>query len=165
MPRFDVQPVWYNPNITHPVEHLRRLAAAAEVCRRFGLPLTILPRGEPNFLAITRGLEHEPEGGRRCELCFAVRLGAVAQWAARHGCSLVTTTLTVGPQKNADQIHAAGRRAAETAGIEWLTATFRKAGGFKRSCELAQELGLYRQNYCGCVFSRLSADRRRAAQR
>ncbi|MCX7598878.1 MAG: epoxyqueuosine reductase QueH, partial [Armatimonadetes bacterium] len=120
VPRFRVRPVWYNPNITHPGEHARRLMAAAEACQRVGLPLTVLPRGEPSFLQMVRRLENEPEGGRRCELCFAVRMGAVAGWAARHGCSLVTTTLTVGPQKNPDQIHAVGRRAAQDAGIEWL---------------------------------------------
>ncbi|MCX7600258.1 MAG: epoxyqueuosine reductase QueH, partial [Armatimonadetes bacterium] len=90
--------------------------------------------------------------------------GAVAGWAARHGCSLVTTTLTVGPQKNPDQIHAVGRRAAQDAGIEWLAETFRKAGGFQRSRELSEQMGLYRQDYCGCIFSRLAFYRRRRAR-
>lgn len=161
VPHFNVRPVWYNPNITNGAEHGRRLAAAAQVCWRVGLPLTVLPRGAESFLELARGLEEEPEGGRRCDLCFALRLRVVARWAVEHGCSLVTTTLTVGPQKNVDQIHAAGRQAAQEAGIGWLAATFRKAGGFQRSCELAREMGLYRQDYCGCVFSRLAAYRRR----
>jgi len=161
VPRFTVWPVWYNPNITDPAEHQRRLAAAAEACQRSGVSLTILPCGDVRFLEIARGLENEPEGGQRCELCFALRLGVVARWAAAHACSLLTTTLTVGPQKDAGQVHAAGQQAAQEAGIEWLAETFRKANGFRRSCELARQMGLYRQDYCGCVFSRLSAYRRR----
>jgi len=154
LPRFDVTAVWYNPNITDPAEHCRRLEAARCACAAFGVRLVELGYDPARFYEAVRGLEGEPEGGRRCDVCVTLRLETVAQWAEAEGLEVLATTLSVGPQKRVQQIHAAGREAAQRRGLNWLEDTFRKAGGFPRSVELSQRLGLYRQGYCGCEFGR-----------
>ncbi len=162
LPRFHVLPYWYNPNLSPPEEHSARLAAAQRACEHFGLTLHEGPADSDRWLAAVAGLEDEPEGGARCLVCFRVRLEEAARWARGRGCRLLTTTLTVGPQKVVEVIHRIGREVAQGAGLAWLDETFRKADGFRRSVELAEELGLYRQDYCGCAFS--LAERRRRRQ-
>jgi predicted adenine nucleotide alpha hydrolase (AANH) superfamily ATPase len=154
-PRFEVVPIWYNPNICPDEEHERRLRAAVTACSAFDLEIIGYALDHQKFLEITRGLEGHPEGGERCVHCLGLRLGCVAAWAIEQGCELMTTTLTVGPQKNVQMIHAVGREAIRRRGVGlvWLEETFRKADGYHRSVELSEDLGLYRQHYCGCEFS------------
>ena len=105
------------------------------------------------FFDAVKGLEHEPEGGKRCEKCFERRLGSAAKLAADRGFDYFTTTLTISPLKNAELLNTIGAYEAERCGVSWLYSDFKKREGYKRSIELSREYDLYRQNYCGCVFS------------
>ena len=101
-----------------------------------------------------RGLEHIPEGGERCHACFRLRLEETARIAAKNGFDYFTTTLTISPLKNAAALNKIGEETASHFGIAWLPSDFKKKNGYKRSVELSEEYGLYRQDYCGCVFSK-----------
>lgn len=158
--RFDVVCYWYNPNIQPREEWERRLVAMREVAIRTGMELIVDDpgaAGEAAWLAAVAGLEDEPEGGARCDVCFAMRLKLAAAKAAELGCRYFTSTLTVSPHKPASRIHPIGEAAASTCdedGPEYLAEDFKKRDGFRRSIELSKEYDLYRQNYCGCMFSR-----------
>lgn len=102
-----------------------------------------------------------PEGGERCARCFKLRLERTAALAAEKGFDYFGTTLTVSPHKNAEQVNAAGFAAAEKYGIKFLPSDFKKKGGYARSVELSRLYGLYRQNYCGCIFSKRENERMR----
>lgn len=146
--------LWFNPNIQPAAEHERRLQAARTMARALGLPLVELPGGEDEFDALCVGREAEPEGGERCRLCYALRLRRACGYAAAHNIGLVATTLTISPHKPALVVNEVGASAAQEAGVSFLAADFKGAGGFQRSVTLSRELGLYRQNYCGCLHSR-----------
>lgn len=161
---FDITIFYYNPNITDPKEYRKR---ADEVRRLISeLPVThpvsfLEGDYEPRvFTEASRGLEHEPEGGARCGRCFRLRLEKTAQAAARIAEELneeilFTTTLTISPLKNAELINNIGQEVADKYdGAVWLNSDFKKREGFKRSIELSRQYDLYRQNYCGCVYSR-----------
>ncbi|MBC7288160.1 MAG: epoxyqueuosine reductase QueH [Armatimonadetes bacterium] len=157
--RFRVLACWYNPNIWPPDEYQRRLSTARYLCDYFGAALHVGPSDFDTWREAVRGLEEEPEGGRRCEMCISLRLRYAAGWARTQGAQWLSTTLTVGPQKRVETIHQLGRQIAHAAGMQWLEETFRKRGGFQRSVELSRELGLYRQDYCGCIFSQRRSKR------
>ena len=112
------------------------------------------------FAAMCRGHEDDPEGGARCERCFRMRLGAAAKLARQRGSDYFTTTLAISPLKDAQLLNAIGLELAAAAGVPWLPSDFKKKNGYKRSCELSAEYGLYRQDYCGCVFSRRDREKR-----
>ncbi len=158
---FNITVLYYNPCITDEEEYKRRRAAQVEFIEKFNaeridLPDINLVEGpyEPGaFLEITKGHEEDPEGGQRCGICFRQRLEKAAQMAAFHGCDLFGTTLTVSPHKNYEIISAIGKDIAARYGIGFLDRDFKKQDGFKRSIELSKKYGLYRQNYCGCVYS------------
>ncbi len=148
---------FYNPNIHPRDEFYRRLEAASAVCRASGIPLWApLYDPSPWFQAI-RGTEREPEGGARCRLCFSLRLEATARIASKASFDLFATTLTTSPHKDAGAIHETGAHWARACGVGYLSADFKKRDGYRRSVELSRKLGLYRQRYCGCCFSRRSA--------
>ena len=98
-------------------------------------------------------MENEKEGGARCGVCFALRLEKTAQLAKQNGFDYFGTTLTISPLKNAEKINEIGNELAEEYGVNWLPSDFKKKEGYKRSIELSKVYNLYRQNYCGCVFS------------
>lgn len=154
IPQFDVTAFWHNPNIQPKQEHDRRLENARIVTRHFDLDLIVGPRDEGAWLDAVAGLEDEPEGGKRCDVCFNYRLRRTAREAAKRGIDYFTTTLTVSPYKGADRINTIGTRIAQTEPVEFLERNFKKRAGFQRSVELSRQLDLYRQNYCGCLFSR-----------
>ena len=106
------------------------------------------------FFEAVKGLEKEPEGGARCEQCFRLRLEASAKKAKELGADCFTTTLTISPLKNAALLNAIGEELGGKYGVMWLPSDFKKKEGYKRSIVLSREYDLYRQNYCGCVFSR-----------
>ena len=106
------------------------------------------------FFAVSKGLEKEPEGGARCEKCFDLRLKKTVEKAVEIAADYVTTTLTISPLKNAPLLNAIGERMAANTGVMWLPSDFKKKNGYKRSVELSAEHGLYRQDYCGCAFSK-----------
>jgi len=144
---------FFNPNIFPKEEHDRRLAEAEKYAEAHGHRFI---RGEWDhdlWLSAVKGLEGEPEGGRRCAACFAYRLAESARRAHEEGADIFTTTLTVSPHKTAALVNAAGEEAGRRAGIAFLAADFKKKDGFLKSCRLAKEAGMYRQDYCGCEFS------------
>ena len=153
LPRFDVTVLWYNPNVEPAAEHARRLAAVQSVAEHFGVPLLAPAPDADAWHAAVAALLDEPEGGRRCEACFLFRLRRAAEVAAALGCVAFATTLSTGPRKRLDQILVAGQSAAAEHGVEFLHESFRAQAGFDRSLALTKELGLYRQNYCGCRYS------------
>ena len=106
------------------------------------------------FLEMAGGLENCVEGGERCFRCYELRLRKTAQLAKEKGFAYFTTTLTISPLKNASKLNEIGWRLAEEYGVRWLPSDFKKRGGYQRSIELSKEYGLYRQNYCGCVYSK-----------
>ena len=113
------------------------------------------------MIQAVRGLENEPEGGLRCVKCFRLRLYETAGYAAENGFDCFTTTLTISPLKNASVLNYIGQEAAEKFGIYFLPSDFKKRGGYQRSIELSREYNLYRQDYCGCVFSKTESERRK----
>lgn len=106
------------------------------------------------FYHAVKGLEKIPEGGERCHACFRLRLAEAAKIAKEGNYDYVTTTLTISPLKNASVLNVIGREAADACGVAWLPSDFKKKNGYRRSVELSAEYGLYRQDYCGCVFSK-----------
>jgi predicted adenine nucleotide alpha hydrolase (AANH) superfamily ATPase len=144
---------FYNPNIFPEDEYYKRLK---EVQRLSALWHVLFDTGEydhDRFLELVQGLESEPEGGRRCEVCFRIRLEAAAKAAKANGCSIVASTLTIGPSKKADIINRIGREKCAELGVEFLEADWKKKDGFRRSVELSKNMGMYRQDYCGCEWS------------
>ena len=106
------------------------------------------------FFETVRGMEQLPEGGERCFRCYELRMRKAAEYAADHGFDYFTTTLTISPLKNAGKLNEIGLKLAEETGVPYLVSDFKKKNGYKRSIELSAEYELYRQNYCGCVYSR-----------
>lgn len=155
---FAVTVYYYNPNISIKEEYLHRLNEEKRLVSEmsFRFPVTVIKGSyEPQeFFDAVKGLEQEPEGGKRCEKCFALRLNATAQMAKDGGYDYFTTTLTISPLKNAHILNTIGAEAGERFGVPWLYSDFKKKEGYKRSIVLSKEYDLYRQNYCGCVFSR-----------
>lgn len=162
VPDFDVTLFFYNPNITDEEEYLKRRAAIHEFVEKVNADTAYkakisLIEGEydpHNFLAAVKGLEKEPEGGARCTVCFDLRLEATAERAKFMNFDYFATTLTVSPHKDYDTISAIGRRLAMQYDVSYLDMNFKKKDGFKRSVELSKKYDLYRQNFCGCEFSK-----------
>ncbi|MBO6014611.1 MAG: epoxyqueuosine reductase QueH [Oscillospiraceae bacterium] len=154
---FEVTLLWYNPNLYPESEFRKRLDTLKELLEKSGLDGTVGLRVEDwaqeDFAEKVRGLENEPEGGRRCEQCFRLRLLKTAEIAAREGFDYFCTTLTVSRFKNAELINRIGEEAAGSFNAAWLPSDFKKRGGEERSQVLSRQYGLYRQNYCGCQYS------------
>ena len=141
---------FYNPNI-HPVdEYKKRLEGAAEVARQLGFELIEGPYDRERWFEQVKGKEDSAEGGPRCEECFNMRLKKTHDYLRKKMFDAFTTTLTVSPLKEMTLVNAIGR---EIAGERFICADFKKKGGFARAMELSREWSLYRQNYCGCIYS------------
>ena len=157
----DVTVYYYNPNITDRTEHDKR---AEELKRLVGILNSEFPDAkiefvegpfEPEkFFLVSKGLENEPERGRRCAKCFELRLRETAKKAKAEGFDYIATTLTLSPLKDARLINEIGEKVAKEEGVLWLYSDFKKKEGYKHSVELSNKYGLYRQNYCGCPFSK-----------
>lgn len=165
---FDIDVYYYNPNIDTRAEFDRRAEELERLAARLphenGLRVIVGDYDDAAFHALCRGHEADPEGGARCERCFRMRLGATAKLARELGSDYFTTTLTISPLKDAQLLNAIGLELAEKAGAQWLCSDFKKKNGYKRSCELSREYGLYRQDYCGCAYSKRERDERLKAQ-
>lgn len=152
---FDVTVLFYNPNIRPQAEYEKRLYWQKKVLEGLGLtdkvPLLAEPWRNPEFEAAVKGLENEPEGGARCAVCIGLRLEETARRAAQGGYAFFCTTLSVSPHKNAALINILGERFAERYAVQWLPSDFKKRNGYLRSTQLCAEMGIYRQNYCGCT--------------
>lgn len=152
---FDVFLSYYNPNIQPRAEYDLRLENQRRVLERIpGVTLVECGYDGEAYDEAVIGLEREPEGGARCTECFRLRLEYAAREAKRLGCNYCCTTLTVSPHKDAQRINALGREICAKYGVEWLPGDFKKRNGYKRSIELSREFGLYRQDYCGCLYSK-----------
>jgi len=150
---YEVSLLFSGSNIHPPEEFALRLEQVKKVAGRWGVRLHVSEYDPRAWLRFVKGLENEPEGGARCARCFEFRLGLLAARARDLDIPNISTTLTVSPKKDAALVNRLGKEIAERAGIRWVEAVLRKQGGFNRSLELSRELGLYRQDYCGCRFS------------
>lgn len=145
---------FYNPNLWPVEEYNKRLVEAEKIARQFDLELIKGKYDHDQWLKAVRGRENDPERGERCLICYKFRLDRSAAMAKLINCVYLTTTLTTSPHKNALAINKIGQSASARLGIKFLSQDFKKQDGFKKSSALSRELGLYRQNYCGCEFSR-----------
>ena len=124
------------------------------VCKRLNIKYMDSDYDNETFRQLTKELKDEPEGGKRCTVCFSLRLKETAKRAKENSFDYFTTTLTVSPHKNSELINKLGIEIGERVGVKFLVADFKKREGYKRSIELSKEFDLYRQNYCGCLYSK-----------
>lgn len=155
---FEIVLFYFNPNISLKEEYEYRLEEEKRLISlmEFKNPVTIVEStyNPKEFFEAVKGLENEPEGGKRCAECFKLRLKATAEKAKEIGADYFTTTLTISPLKNAQLLNTIGEAYAEEYGVKWLYSDFKKKEGYKRSIILSKKYDLYRQGYCGCVFSK-----------
>lgn len=150
---FDLTLFWFNPNI-HPLEEYQeRLADVRKLSQIYNLRLIEGPYSDKEWFSLVKGLESEPEGGKRCDICFEMRLLKTAQQAKKDGFPWIATTLTIGPQKRAETINRIGQKIANQYQLNFYQADFKKKDGFKKSVILSKKYNFHRQNYCGCVYS------------
>ena len=151
--RFDVTGFFYNPNI-HPREEIRkRLRATLDLIEADPFSLVVGAGGEKAWEDAAGGMEGEPERGRRCEACVRLRMRETARKAAELGMPAFGTVLTVSPKKDAVMVNRVGREEGERSGVRFVEADLKKGDGYLKSVRASRELGLYRQNYCGCRHS------------
>ena len=168
LPDYKVTVFFYNPNITDREEYERRREAQIKFLQAYNEKLSEEDRVEfiegeylpDDFFEVCSGFSNEPEGGRRCTECFRLRMERTAQVALKTGNSMFGTTLTVSPHKNYMLISAIGAELERVYGVEFLDVDFKKKAGFQRSIQMSKEYGLYRQNYCGCVYSMRTDDKK-----
>ncbi|MEG1027151.1 MAG: epoxyqueuosine reductase QueH [Oscillospiraceae bacterium] len=145
---FNITIFYYNPNITPKEEYEKRLSQQKMLAEKFCVPVIEVPYDSNEFFDRIKGCENCPERGERCYICYKLRLEKTASLAENF--DYFTTTLSISPHKNAQWINEIGISLGE----KYLPADFKKSNGYKRSIELSKEYGLYRQDYCGCVFSK-----------
>jgi predicted adenine nucleotide alpha hydrolase (AANH) superfamily ATPase len=141
---------FYNPNIHPEEEYQKRLDVAAKVAKELNFPLEAGPYTPEEWHSLTGSLKDEPEGGKRCQVCYRPRLNKTKDYLTAYGADAFTTTLTISPHKSAQVINNIGR---EIGGEKFLVRDFKKKDGFKRAVQLAKKWELYRQDYCGCIYS------------
>ena len=173
---FCITVFYYNPNITASEEYDYRLEEEKRLIEAYNrqvetqdftgmnstskagkIEILEAPYDPENYLAAVKGYENCPEGGERCGICFEMRLRKTAEAALAGGYDFFTTTLTISPLKNAGMLNEIGERVGEQYGVKFLPSDFKKKNGYKRSIELSKCFDLYRQNFCGCAFSKRDA--------
>ena len=168
-PYFRITVLYYNPNISQSEEYGRRAAEQKRLIAALNrredtvYPISVIEgdyRPE-QFFALTKGYEDCPEGGERCFLCYEMRLRETARLAREGQYDYFTTTLTISPLKRADKLNEIGRRLMEEYGVEYLFSDFKKKDGYLTSIRLSKEYDLYRQDYCGCVYSKAERERQK----
>lgn len=160
---FKITLFFYNPNISPESEYDYRLKELYRLIEEMGytdIDIAAPEYNEDEFFNIAKGREDLPEGGARCKDCYRLRLEATAEYALENGFDYFTTTLTVSPYKNAQYLNDIGREAGDIYGVKYLVSDFKKKEGYKLSCENSKKYGLYRQIYCGCVYSKAQAEER-----
>lgn len=152
---FDITILYYNPNIYPEGEYIRRKEELKTFLTRVPYSISVieLPYNEQDFYSAVKGYETSPERGERCFICYELRMRKAAQYAKENGFDYFTTTLSISPHKVSEKINEIGKKLEEEYGISFLYADFKKKNGYKRSLELSHEYNLYRQKYCGCVYS------------
>ena len=154
---FGITVFYYNPNIYPDEEYEMRVREQQRFIRAFPAkhPIDFIEGAydKERFYEMARGLEAVPEGGQRCFQCYELRLREAGELAKARGFDYFTTTLSISPMKNAEKLNEIGLRLAEELGVSYLCSDFKKRNGYKRSTEISKEYGMYRQDYCGCVYS------------
>lgn len=155
---FHINVLYYNPNISSEEEYNLRLSEQKrlieELPQKYPVTLTEGAYDPQVFYQMSKGLEHCPERGERCLKCYRLRLEAAARLAKEQGADYFATTLTLSPLKSAEVINAIGEELSVQYGVKYLCTDFKKKNGYKRSIELSREYNLYRQNFCGCAYSK-----------
>lgn len=162
---FRITVFYYNPNIYPESEYTRRILEQQKLIRdmRFRYPVSFLAGryDKDKFYEMAAGMENVKEGGARCLKCYELRLSETARQAAAGNYEYFTTTLSISPLKNAQKLNEIGLRVGEEYGVNYLVSDFKKKNGYKRSVELSKEYGLYRQDYCGCEFSKKQSEEKK----
>ncbi|MCH5199358.1 MAG: epoxyqueuosine reductase QueH [Oscillospiraceae bacterium] len=162
---FDISILYYNPNISPYTEYEKRISELKRLVRE--MPLSgesdiIDGKYDPErFSDMANGMEDMPEGGERCFKCYRLRMEEAAKAALERGFDYFTTTLSISPHKNAQKINEIGRELEQEYGVKYLFADFKKKDGHKRSIQISHEYGLYRQSYCGCIYSKAAAEKQK----
>ena len=156
---FKITVFYYNPNIYPDEEYIKRKEEQKKFISDFNTEYKVNfiegPYDSEKFYQVSKGFENEKEGGLRCFKCYDLRLRETAKLAQSKAYDYFTTTLTISPYKNAQKLNAIGAELEREYGVRYLYSDFKKKNGYKRSIELSKEYNLYRQNYCGCVFSQI----------
>lgn len=162
---FSITLCFYNPNIAPKKEYDFRLKELMRLLMELpqgrGVDIMETPYDPESFIQMAKGLEKEPEGGVRCKKCYELRLRKTAELAAAKGFDFFTTSLSISPYKNAEWLNTIGDEVGKKYGVAYLFSDFKKKNGYKRSIELSHEYGLYRQDYCGCAYSKAESLARR----
>lgn len=169
---FRITVFYYNPNISFAEEYKKRVAEQKRLieaynCQNDGYPIAVVEGDyEPEkFYDLAKGLEECPEGGERCFLCYEMRLRKTAELARAGAYDYFATTLTISPLKNAKKLNEIGEQLAKEYGISWLVSDFKKKNGYKKSIELSAQYDLYRQDYCGCIYSKQEREKQKAERK
>ncbi len=166
---FSITILYYNPNIAPEEEFRKRAQEQQRLVSEMPLkhPVTVVvdDYDPQEFYSAVKGLEHIPEGGERCFACYRLRLERASDYAAQHGFDYFCSTLSISPLKNAAKLNEIGNELSQLYQVKHLPSDFKKRGGYQRSIALSKEYGLYRQNYCGCAFSKAEAQQREAQKR
>lgn len=161
---FKITVLFYNPNISSQDEYIKRAEELKRLISlmKFKNPVKaeIMPYNPNDFSEIAKAREFDREGGDSCFKCYELRLKEAAKQAKEKGYDYFTTTLSISPLKNSQKLNEIGKALSDKFGVNYLFSDFKKKGGFKRSCALSEQYSLYRQNYCGCAFSKKEAELR-----
>ena len=155
---FDITILFYNPNIYPLEEYEKRKNEQIRYIEILKPEINVgfieLPYNDKEFYEIAKGLENEPEGGKRCKKCYELRLDMCGKYASEHGFDIFTTTLSVSPYKNAQYLNELGQKIEEKYGVAYLISDFKKKNGYLKSIQNSKKYNLYRQDYCGCEYSK-----------
>lgn len=159
---FDITVFFYNPNISFEEEYIKRVNEELRFLKEFPLERNVkFVEGKydsEKFFSMAKGKENMPEGRERCYGCYEMRLKETADYAARNKFDYFTTSLSISPYKNSDWLNEIGLRLGNDYGVRYLVSDFKKKNGYKRSIELSNEYNLYRQDYCGCIYSKMERE-------
>ena len=159
---FSITVYYYNPNIAPIAEYEKRAkeqqALITAMPTKYPVSFQLGPYENQKFYEIAKGLEKEPECGKRCDRCYVLRLEQTAMLAKELGVDYFTTTLTISPLKSAVKLNTIGETIGARIGVPYLVSDFKKKNGYKRSTELSKEYNLYRQNFCGCIYSKMEME-------
>lgn len=155
---FDITCFYYNPNITPKEEYDKRVIEVKRLIKEASFIKNVdfinWKYDPESFELIAKGLENEKEGGKRCKKCYHLRLAETARYAKENGFDYFTTTLSISPYKDAESLNSIGKKLSTEYDVPYLFSDFKKRNGYKRSIELSRDFNLYRQDFCGCIYSK-----------
>lgn len=160
---YELSIFFYDPNIHPRMEYIKRRDEMASYAIKIGIDFEEGEYDTANWIDKTRGLENEPERGKRCEVCFDIRLGETAKKAKEEKYDVWTTVMSISPHKDVEQINSVARKLSRLYGVKFLEADWKKNEGFKIGSKMSKDEGFYRQDYCGCIYSKIARDRAKLA--